>query len=126
MPEQSSRQLARSTQDPNISLQAFSTDTRDKSVSRRYSVPSEEVIDNTDNPGAIPAMQRRLHTLRQYADDLTKLGLIESCATIEERISKLNAELEQLKRSKAQKLLRNLNRDFPNLADVAKEEARRL
>ncbi|KAL3493627.1 hypothetical protein BJX62DRAFT_223676 [Aspergillus germanicus] len=125
-PEQSSRQLSRSTQDLNISLQASSTDTRDKSVSRRYSVPSEEVIDNTDNPGAIPAMERRLHTLRQHADDLTKLGLIESCATIEERIAKLNAELGQLKRSKAQKLLRNLDRDFPKLAGVAKEEARRL
>jgi hypothetical protein len=91
-PEQSSRQLARSTQDTNISLPASSTDMRDKSVSRRCSAPSEEVVDNTDSPGAIPAMERRLHTLRQYADDLTDLGLIKSRATIEERIFKLNAE----------------------------------
>ncbi|KAJ0426042.1 hypothetical protein BJY00DRAFT_323599 [Aspergillus carlsbadensis] len=102
-PEQSSRQLARSTP---------------------Y---TKEEVDSFDNLGGIPAMERRRHTIRRYADDITtELGLIESRATIAERISQLKAELGHLKRAKAEKLLRNLDRDFPDLANVAREEARRL
>ncbi|KAL2860596.1 hypothetical protein BJX68DRAFT_225679 [Aspergillus pseudodeflectus] len=70
-------------------------------------------------------MEGRLSTLRRYADDITELGLDESRAKIEERLTQLEAELEQQKWTKAEKPLKFLNRDFPDLAGVAIEEARR-
>ncbi|KAL2814234.1 hypothetical protein BDW59DRAFT_177975 [Aspergillus cavernicola] len=73
----------------------------------------------------IRVLERKLAALRGYADDLLELSLVESHAKILERIVQFEAEIEQRKRRKAEVLLSNLNRDFPDLADLAREEARR-
>ncbi|KAI9371894.1 hypothetical protein BJX61DRAFT_509790 [Aspergillus egyptiacus] len=98
---------------------------RDTSVHRGR---ADSISDTkTDGPEEedIRALERKLDALRGYANDLLDLSLIESHAKILERISQFEAEIEQRKRRKAQVLLSNLHRDFPDLADLAREEARR-
>jgi hypothetical protein len=73
----------------------------------------------------IPSLERKLGALRQYADDLLELSLVDSHAKILDKISHLEAQIEQKKRQKAEILFNSLNRDFPDLADIAMEEARR-
>ncbi|KAL2854826.1 hypothetical protein BJY01DRAFT_231789 [Aspergillus pseudoustus] len=123
--EQSTRHLESPAQRSNLLLPAPSTDTQDQSVSRRYLAPLEDKADGLDTTGSISIMERKLDALREYAYDLFELDLVESRAKIVERISQLEIELEQLKRRKTEKVLANLSRDFPDLADVAREEARR-
>ncbi|KAL2813161.1 hypothetical protein BJX63DRAFT_232644 [Aspergillus granulosus] len=123
--EQVSQQPGNPEQDTNAVLSALSTDTRDQSVNRRYLASSEETADRLNTSDSIPVIERKLDALREYAYDVNELNLTESRAKIMERISQLEAELGQLKRTKAARLLANLSRDFPDLADVAREEARR-
>ncbi|PKX92201.1 uncharacterized protein P174DRAFT_374014, partial [Aspergillus novofumigatus IBT 16806] len=74
---------------------------------------------------SIPVLEKRLEALRRYADDLLELSLVESHAKLLEKIITYETQIEQIRRQKAEKLFSNLNRDFPDLANVAMEEARR-
>lgn len=80
---------------------------------------------SSEDGESIGALQKKRDTLRQYADDLLELALVESHAKVLDTISQLEREIEQRKRAKAERLFDNLNRDFPYLADLAREEARR-
>ncbi|KAE8146561.1 hypothetical protein BDV25DRAFT_162242 [Aspergillus avenaceus] len=73
----------------------------------------------------IPSLEKKLAALRKYADDLLELSLVESHAKVEEKISELETQIERRKRQKAETLFNSLNRDFPDLATIAMEEARR-
>jgi uncharacterized protein Yka (UPF0111/DUF47 family) len=74
---------------------------------------------------SIPVLEKRLDALRRYADDLLELSLVESHAKLLEKITAFETQIEQIRRQKAERLFSNLNRDFPDLANVAMEEARR-
>lgn len=74
---------------------------------------------------SIPVLEKRLDALRRYADDLLELSLVESHAKLLEKITAFETQIEQIRRRKAERLFSNLNRDFPDLANVAMEEARR-
>jgi hypothetical protein len=74
---------------------------------------------------SIPVLEKRLDALRRYADDLLELSLVESHAKLLEKITAFETQIEQIRRRKAETLFSNLNRDFPDLANVAMEEARR-
>ncbi|GIJ87792.1 hypothetical protein Asppvi_006705 [Aspergillus pseudoviridinutans] len=74
---------------------------------------------------SILILEKRLDALRRYADDLLDLSLVESHAKVLEKITAFESQIEQIRRRKAETLFSNLNRDFPDLANVAMEEARR-
>ncbi|KAL5357685.1 hypothetical protein BJX96DRAFT_163243 [Aspergillus floccosus] len=74
---------------------------------------------------SIPSLEKKLEALRQYATELLELSLVESHGKILERIGQLEEEVERRRRLKAEVLFRRLQRDFPDLANVAREEARR-
>ncbi|KAF5858510.1 hypothetical protein ETB97_004306 [Aspergillus alliaceus] len=82
-------------------------------------------VSNSDNEESIPSLERKLSALRQYAEGLLELSLIDSHAKVLDKISHLEGQIERQKRQKAELLLSGLNRDFPDLADIAMEEARR-
>ncbi|KAL6235548.1 hypothetical protein BDW75DRAFT_230171 [Aspergillus navahoensis] len=100
------------------------TATPDQSVPQRY-------IERSHNEGgasvneSIQELENKLTALRGYADDVLELSLMESHPKIMDRISQVEAEIEQRKRRKAELLLSRLNRDFSDLADLAREEVRR-
>lgn len=75
--------------------------------------------------GDIPSLEKRLEALRTYAKDLLELSLTDSHAQVLDRIQQLQGQVEAAKRRKAEALLSSLRTDFPDLADVAMEEARR-
>ncbi|KAL5045631.1 hypothetical protein BDW71DRAFT_183586 [Aspergillus fruticulosus] len=100
------------------------TATPDESVSRRHIERNRNGGDAPDNE-SIQELENKLTALRGYADDVLELSLVESHARILDRISQVEAEIEWQKRRKAELLLSRLNRDFPELADLAREEARR-
>lgn len=75
--------------------------------------------------GDIPSLEKRLEALRTYANDLLELSLTDSHAQVLDRIQQLQGQVEAAKRRKAEALLSGLRTDFPDLADVAMEEARR-
>ncbi|RDW86537.1 uncharacterized protein DSM5745_03179 [Aspergillus mulundensis] len=80
---------------------------------------------DTSDEESIQELENKIKALRGYADDFLELSLMESHARILDRISQFEAELEQRKRRKTELLLSRLNRDFPDLAAIAREEARR-
>ncbi|OGM41035.1 hypothetical protein ABOM_010289 [Aspergillus bombycis] len=99
-----------------------------KNTAYRYAHGPNNHIANAPYPideENIPSLERKLGTLRQYADGLLELSLIDSHAKVLEKISDLEAQIEQKRRQKAELLFSGLNRDFPDLADMAMEEARR-
>lgn len=75
--------------------------------------------------GDISSLKKRLEALRTYAKDLLELSLTDSHAQVLDRIQQLQEQVEAAKRRKAEALLSSLRTDFPDLADVAMEEARR-
>ncbi|KAL4916303.1 hypothetical protein BDW62DRAFT_186493 [Aspergillus aurantiobrunneus] len=96
----------------------------DGSLARFHSDRDDTKVDAPDED-SIHALESKLEALRGYANDLLDLSLVDSHAKILDRISQFEAEIEQRKRRKADLLLSRLNRDFPDLADLAREEARR-
>ncbi|KAL5001118.1 hypothetical protein BDV10DRAFT_19525 [Aspergillus recurvatus] len=98
--------------------------TPDESVSRRHIERNCNEGDTADNE-SIQELENKLRALRGYADDALELSLMESHAKILDRISQVEAEIERQKRRKAELLFSRLNKDFPDLADLAREEARR-
>ena len=95
-----------------------------------YRYPHEPKNHNENNLNPIDeenilSLERKLGSLRQYADGLLELSLIDSHAKVLDKISSLEAQIERKKRQKAELLFSGLNRDFPDLADIAMEEARR-
>ncbi|PIG81185.1 hypothetical protein AARAC_005273 [Aspergillus arachidicola] len=94
----------------------------------RYPHEPDNHNENIPNPideENIPSLERKLGALRQYADGLLELSLIDSHAKVLDKISSLEAQIERKRRQKAELLFSGLNRDFPDLADIAMEEARR-
>ncbi|KAL3479273.1 hypothetical protein BJX99DRAFT_222809 [Aspergillus californicus] len=118
-----------------------------RSTQYHYLPPPSSLTVTQDDPGHLPRSQidvrddtkpaapdleedirdleHKLASLRGYAKDLLELSLVESHTKILERIAQFEAEIEQRRRRKAEVLLTNLGRDFPDLGDLAKEEARR-
>ncbi|KAL5334307.1 hypothetical protein BJX70DRAFT_21486 [Aspergillus crustosus] len=94
-------------------------------VATRNGAPESNNKDARDDEESICVLEKKLEALHGYADDLLELSLVDSHAKILERISQFEAEIEQRKRRKAEILLSKLNRDFPDIADLAREEARR-
>ncbi|GKZ18818.1 hypothetical protein AbraIFM66951_009522 [Aspergillus brasiliensis] len=86
---------------------------------------NEPSVPATPDEASISSLGRRLEELRRYADELLDLSLVESHAKVLEKISQLQSQIEERKRRKAEALFDNLDRDFPELATVAREEARR-
>ncbi|KAL4882908.1 hypothetical protein BJY04DRAFT_226923 [Aspergillus karnatakaensis] len=76
-----------------------------------------------ENEESIHDLEKKLESLRGYADDLLELSLVDSHRTVLERISQFEAEIER--KRKTDLLLSKLHSDFPDLADLAREEARR-
>ncbi|KAL2867078.1 uncharacterized protein BJX67DRAFT_372221 [Aspergillus lucknowensis] len=122
---QSSRPPDSRTQHLYLSPPTSVTVTRNGSTHRRHDYQTSGKVDVSDNEESIRVLETKLDALRGYADDLLELSLVDSHAKILERISQFEAKIEQRKRRKAEVLLSNLNRDFPDLADLAREEARR-
>ncbi|RAL15389.1 uncharacterized protein BO97DRAFT_431978 [Aspergillus homomorphus CBS 101889] len=52
-------------------------------------------------------------------------SLVDSHAKLLKKVAKMQRQVEEQKRSKAEALLNNLYRDSPHLADIVREEARR-
>ncbi|KAJ5322383.1 hypothetical protein N7452_010672 [Penicillium brevicompactum] len=73
----------------------------------------------------IPALQEQLETLSAYADDLLELGLIDTRTRVLDRARQLETQISEVKRKKAHLLFSKMRNDFPDLADLATEEARR-
>ncbi|KNG87688.1 hypothetical protein ANOM_003907 [Aspergillus nomiae NRRL 13137] len=99
-----------------------------KNTPYRYPHEPNNHIANAPNPideENIPSLERKLGALRQYADGLLELSLIDSHAKVLDKISDIEAQIERKRRQKAELLFSGLNRDFPDLADMAMEEARR-
>ncbi|RHZ66868.1 uncharacterized protein CDV56_105268 [Aspergillus thermomutatus] len=96
-------------------------------ISDRRDHPSREnnSLLSSTSEDSIPVLEKRLDALRRYADDLLELSLVESHAKLLEKITAFETQIEQIRRRKAERLFSNLNRDFPDLANVAMEEARR-
>ncbi|PWY84492.1 hypothetical protein BO94DRAFT_547091 [Aspergillus sclerotioniger CBS 115572] len=90
---------------------------------RRHS--EEASVPPLTDEASIVVLEKRLQALRRYADDLLDLSLVESHAKLLEKISQLQGQVEERKRRKAETLFDNLHRDFPELATLAREEARR-
>ena len=90
---------------------------------RRHS--EEASIPPLTDEASIVVLEKRLEALRRYADDLLDLSLVESHAKLLEKLRQLQDQVEERKRRKAEALFDNLNRDFPELATLAREEARR-
>ncbi|OJJ76065.1 hypothetical protein ASPBRDRAFT_38440 [Aspergillus brasiliensis CBS 101740] len=86
---------------------------------------NEPSVPATPDEASISSLGRRLEELRRYADELLDLSLVESHAKVLEKISQLQSQIEERKRRKAEALFDSLDRDFPELATVAREEARR-
>ncbi|GIK01608.1 hypothetical protein Aspvir_005646 [Aspergillus viridinutans] len=93
-------------------------------ISNRRDHSSRENNSSTSEE-SILILEKRLDALRRYADDLLELSLVESHAKVLEKITAFESQIEQIRRRKAEMLFSNLNRDFPDLANVAMEEARR-
>ncbi|KAL3464401.1 hypothetical protein BJX64DRAFT_254903 [Aspergillus heterothallicus] len=123
--EQSSRQVGIYTQSSNFLMPTVLPGSRNGSSHRGYLAPSKEDADGRNTSGGIYVLERKIDALREYAYGVNELDMVESHAKIMERISQLEGELEQLKRRKAETLLANLSRDFPDIAEVARDEARR-
>ncbi|KAE8421824.1 hypothetical protein BDV36DRAFT_280400 [Aspergillus pseudocaelatus] len=85
---------------------------------------NENILNPIDEENIL-SLERKLGSLRQYADGLLELSLIDSHAKVLDKISSLEAQIERKRRQKAELLFSGLNRDFPDLADIAMEEARR-
>ncbi|PLB52824.1 hypothetical protein P170DRAFT_507563 [Aspergillus steynii IBT 23096] len=96
---------------------------RDGSGSRNDHRPSE--FRSVENGESIAALERKRDSLRQYANDLIELDLVDSHAKVMDAICQLDGEIEKRRRAKAELLFSNLHRDFPDLAELAREEARR-
>ncbi|KAH2146996.1 hypothetical protein KXV68_002989 [Aspergillus fumigatus] len=96
---------------------------RDQSPREENCSPSSTFTSTSEE--SIPVLEKRLEALRRYAGDLLELSLVESHAKLLEKISAYEIQIEQIRRRKAERLFSNLNRDFPDLANVAMEEARR-
>ncbi|THC92803.1 hypothetical protein EYZ11_007705 [Aspergillus tanneri] len=103
--------LGSTSHDPGGSSHEYDSHVTESSSSR-----------NGDN---IASLEKKCDSLRQYADDLLELRLVESHAALLDRIGQLEAEIERRKRRKAEMLFDNLHRDFPELANMAREEAQR-
>ncbi|PWY92361.1 hypothetical protein BO70DRAFT_7893 [Aspergillus heteromorphus CBS 117.55] len=72
---------------------------------------------------SIVELEEKLQKLGQHANGLLELSLVESHAALLEKIAQLQRQID--KRRKAEALFDNLDRDFPDLASIAREEARR-
>ncbi|KAE8373156.1 hypothetical protein BDV26DRAFT_272685 [Aspergillus bertholletiae] len=95
-----------------------------------YRYPHESNNQNSNTPNSIDeenilSLEKKLGALRQYADGLLELSLTDSHAKVLDKIADLEAQIERKRRQKAELLFSGLNRDFPELADIAIEEARR-
>ncbi|KAF9889012.1 hypothetical protein FE257_007989 [Aspergillus nanangensis] len=92
--------------------------------------PTHETSDrdsaaSTNPEDSIASLEKKVESLRQYAGDLLELSLVESHAKLQERINRLEGEIEHRRRQKAEWLFGRLHREFPDLADLAMDEARR-
>ncbi|GJP91456.1 hypothetical protein AlacWU_04355 [Aspergillus niger] len=86
---------------------------------------NEPSVPATTDEASISFLERKLEELRRYADELLDLSLVDSHAKVLEKIGQLQGQIEERKRRKAEALFDSLDRDFPELATVAREEARR-
>ncbi|KJK65061.1 hypothetical protein P875_00010687 [Aspergillus parasiticus SU-1] len=112
---------------PHVQAHISLSSTPDNTTYRYPHEPNNhnENIPNPIDEENIPSLERKLGALRQYADGLLELSLIDSHAKVLDKISSLEAQIERKRRQKAELLFSSLNRDFPDLADIAMEEARR-
>lgn len=112
---------------PHVQTHISLSSTPDNTAHRYPHEPNNhnENIPNPIDDENIPSLERKLGALRQYADGLLELSLIDSHAKVLDKISSLEAQIERKRRQKAELLFSGLNRDFPDLADIAMEEARR-
>lgn len=79
---------------------------------------------NTRGIEKIKSLQEKLEALFSYADDLLELALVDTHARVLHRAHQLEAQISEAKRQKAQLLFSKMRSDFPDLADLATEEAR--
>jgi hypothetical protein len=75
---------------------------------------------------SIPELERQIKALRGYSADLLELSLLESHAKVQERIALLQTRVEQRRYEKSRAVLSSLQEDFPDIAEIAKDEAREL
>ncbi|PYH92611.1 hypothetical protein BO71DRAFT_329506 [Aspergillus ellipticus CBS 707.79] len=74
---------------------------------------------------SIIELEEKVRKLREYADRFLDLSLVDTHAKLVEKIAQLQQQIEEHKRRKAETLFDNLDQDFPDLASIAREEARR-
>ncbi|KAI9928999.1 hypothetical protein MW887_001392 [Aspergillus wentii] len=98
---------------------------RDTSYQQNEHDNEDDITFSATEEDSIPALEKKIEALRRYAEDLLELSLIDSHAQLLERIAQLKSQIDRRRRQKAELLFSNLNRDFPDLATVAREEARR-
>ncbi|PYH45464.1 uncharacterized protein BP01DRAFT_340064 [Aspergillus saccharolyticus JOP 1030-1] len=107
------RQLPRACLDPHSSsITSFSPE-------------NQTPLSSSSGDISISALEKKLNSLRQYAEELLDLSLVDSHAKLLEKVAEMQKQVEEQKRRKAEALFSNLHRDFPDLADIAREEARR-
>jgi hypothetical protein len=87
-----------------------------------YLEPKPLLSDGT----SIPELERQLKTLRGYSTDLLELSLVESHAKVQERIALLQTRIEQRREEKSRAVFSSLQENFPDIAEMAKNEARGL
>jgi hypothetical protein len=95
----------------------------------RNTDPAETIRESEPPPSldtdSIPTLEAQIRKLRGYAAELLELSMKDSHRSVMEHITSLEERIAQKRRVKSQQLLMNLSQDFPALAAVAREEARR-
>jgi hypothetical protein len=77
----------------------------------------------------LPKLETQLSRLHQYADELLVLSMQESHHLLQREIHMLEERIKQIKRERSEKILHELENEFPALAGVRdgiRREGRRL
>ncbi|OAL64466.1 hypothetical protein A7C99_3900 [Trichophyton rubrum] len=98
------------------------------------STPRSASLTLPSNPNAlatntIPALETQLTRLRQYSEEVLSLSLYDSHRLLQDEIQRLEGTLLLAKKDRSERVLRNLEVEFPTLRNIhegLKREAARL
>ncbi|EFQ99991.1 ZZ type zinc finger protein [Nannizzia gypsea CBS 118893] len=94
--------------------------------STSLTLPSNPNSSATNN---IPALETQLIRLRQYSEEVLSLSLYDSHKLLQDEIQRLEGTLLLAKKDRSERVLRNLEAEFPTLRNIhegLKREATRL
>lgn len=74
----------------------------------------------------IPVLESQIAKLESYGASLLEIGLLDSHRMVLDRVAHLQQRVTHEKTMKAQILIREMQKDFPDIADLASLESRQL